>query len=121
MTGCIDWVLSYLPLSFVDDGSGAGSSGGPRFDLNGPPSEPAPPLDPRAVEDENLRLRQENAELSNALKEELQRLKAALELAEQELEKAKEQDRHRQEGMEFFQRQHAEKYCRLKKKGGKLF
>lgn len=61
----LDFVLyAMVPLSVRGDGSGASSSKRPQLDLV-PAAEPesAPPSDPRAVEDEKNRLRQENAEL----------------------------------------------------------
>lgn len=112
----LDFLLSAMdrfPLSVGGGGSGVGPSRRPLPDLNFPP---APDPESARLEDELLRLRQDNAELSKTLKEENERLQAELELMEQALEKAKEQDCHRQERMEIFHQQRAEEYCRLKRR-----
>ncbi|KAM7249835.1 hypothetical protein ACFE04_019614 [Oxalis oulophora] len=59
------------------------------------PDESVPPMDPQAVEDENLRLRQENAELRRLLREEKERVKAVVDETEDQIERAREEDRRR--------------------------
>lgn len=91
----VDFLLSAMdgfPLSVGGDGSGASSSKRPQWDLNNVPAaepESAPPSDPRAVEDENLRpclVRQETAELKRRLREELQQIQTVLDEAEKQID-----------------------------------
>lgn len=66
----------------------------PPFDVPAP-DEAAPPVDPQALEDENLRLRHENAELRRLLTEEMARVKGILAETEDQIERSREQDRIR--------------------------
>lgn len=52
-------------------------------------------MDPQALEDENLRLRHENAELRRLLTEEMARVKGILAETEDQIERSREQDRIR--------------------------
>ena len=104
-----DWVLSAmgdLTLSVGDDGSGPSSSRRPPFDLNLPAADPesAPPSDPRALEleEENLRLRQENAELHRAAGEARERIEALLDAAERHIKEVQEQDHTRQQAWSAY-------------------
>lgn len=68
-------------------------------DQNVPPAEPesAPPADPRALEDENVRLRQTNAELHRRLMEGRAQIMAVLDEADRHINWVKEQDQARQQ------------------------
>ena len=98
----LEWVLSAigdLPLYVGGDGGGPSSWKGPPFDLNLPAEgESAPPSDPRSLEleDENRRLRQENAELHRALGESHERIEGVLNEAERHIRHLQqEQEQHR--------------------------
>lgn len=106
-----------FPLSVGGDGSGASSSKRPQLDLNNVPAaepESAPPSDPRAVEDENLRLRQEKAELQRRLTEEIERIKAVLDEAERHIQGVQEEDQARQQAWSAYQQELYAEYSRLK-------
>ena len=78
-----------MPSSSSGSGNAASTSEGRALpDLNGSASDPelAPPSGLRTLQEENLRLRQEHAELLQMAEEELRQLEAALnELKEQDL------------------------------------
>lgn len=77
-------------------------------------SRSLPPSDPRAVEDENLRLRQENAELLRRLGEEIERIKAVLDEAERHIQGVQEQDKARQQAWSAYQQELDAEYSRLR-------
>lgn len=117
----LDLVLSAigdLTLSVGGDGSGPSSSRRPPLDLNVPAAEAesAPPSDPRALEleEKNLRLRQENAELHRTLGEARERIEAVLDQGERHIKEVKEQDQARQQAWSAYREEMYRDYERWK-------
>ena len=75
--------------------------------------ESASPSDPRALEEENLRLRQENEELQRALREEKERIQRVLDEAERHIQEVREQDQARQQAWYAYREEMDREYRRL--------
>lgn len=111
----LDWVLSAIGDLTLSVG---GSSSGPRrppLDLNLPAAEAesAPPSDPRALEEENLRLRQENEELQRTLTEQKEQIQRVLDEAERHIQEVQEQDQARQQAWYAYREKMYREYQRL--------
>jgi len=116
----LDWVLSPigdLTRSVGGDGSGPSSSRRPPLDLNVPATEAesAPPSDPHALEleEENLRLRQENEEIQRKLTELKEEIQRVLDEAERHIQEVREQDQARQQAWYAYREEMYREYQRL--------